>query len=143
MFNYRLSTLRYQNRDHFQKQASDKAESERDPLKNMQSSSFLHSSYNTHSGYSFFNQLNQISSTQAGRTRPRNDKQQMLLGQRMHLKETQAKILDYHVDQIAQRAKDHQEVIKKMSENRNSLLEAKQRFSAQSEENKRNFESTL
>jgi hypothetical protein len=48
----------------------------------------------------------------------------------MHLKETQAKILDYHVDQIALRAKDHQEVIRKISENRNSLREAKEKFSA-------------
>lgn len=48
----------------------------------------------------------------------------------MLLKDTQGKILDYHVDQISQRAKDHQEVIRKMAENRASLIEQKSKFTS-------------
>jgi hypothetical protein len=40
----------------------------------MQSSSFLHSNYNSHSGYSFFNQLNQIGGMQAQKPRSRAEK---------------------------------------------------------------------
>ena len=61
IFNFRLSALRNQNRDVLQRGAFEKAALARDPLKNMQNNSFLHSNY-SQSGYSFFNQMNQISS---------------------------------------------------------------------------------
>lgn len=62
IYNYRLSEMRNHQKDLFRKAAIEKAELEREQLKNLQSSSFLHKSYSTHTGYVYFNQINQISS---------------------------------------------------------------------------------
>lgn len=55
--------MRNHQKDLFKKAAIEKAELEREQLKNLQSSSFLHKSYSTHTGYVYFNQINQISSS--------------------------------------------------------------------------------
>jgi curved DNA-binding protein CbpA len=133
IFNFRLSALRNQNRDVLQRGAFEKAAFSRDPLKNMQNNSFLHSNY-SQSGYSFFNQLNQIASLGNGPKPRTQERQHTLLAQRCQLKETQCKILDYHMEQMSQRAKDHEEIIKRLKVNRCSLSEQREVLKAQCEE---------
>jgi hypothetical protein len=58
----------------------------------------------------------------------RVERQQGLLSHRQLLKETQAKILDYHIDQIGQRARDHKEVIRRLKENRVGLLDQRMKL---------------
>ena len=117
--------MRNHRRDLLNKQSKEKAETEREPLKNLQSSTFLHKSYSTHTGYVYYNQMNQISNQllqhdqkQKQRkmmismghmpddVKKRDEKQKSLIKQRELLKETQNKILEYHLEQMEQAAKD-------------------------------------
>ena len=55
------------------------------------------------------------------------------------LKDTQGKILDYHLEQIDQRAKDQANIVRKLKQLHHSLAEQKEANKRQKQENLSNI----